>query len=157
MSQKDLDLARLDRLAWLLDSRFRIPFTQIRIGVDGLVGLVPLYGDAISFLISLGVIFYVAKMGVPRALLLRLCINSILDFIIGIIPFFGDVADIFMKSNLRNVAIARKYFEHPQREHRRTRVYIFGVIFAFAILFISSIAFVFWLGLKIFNLVQTLA
>ena len=43
-------VARLDKLATLLDIAFRIPFTKFRFGVDGLIGLAPGFGDVVSLI-----------------------------------------------------------------------------------------------------------
>jgi hypothetical protein len=100
-------LARLDRLAALLDSAFRIPGTRWRIGLDGLIGLLPGIGDALTFTIAAGIVGYAAGLGVRPAALCRMVVNLIVDFVIGSVPLLGDIFDVAFKANRRNVNLFR--------------------------------------------------
>jgi hypothetical protein len=117
-------LARVDRYAWLLDSRFRIPGTGIRIGVDGLVGLVPLLGDLVGMILSLAILYEAVRCGAGTGLLLRMAGNILLESVLGVVPLLGDAFDIYWRANLRNARLLRKHVEKrlqptPARRHRR--------------------------------------
>lgn len=101
-------LARLDRFGHLLDSAIRIPGTRWRIGLDGLLGLVPGVGDAAGFLLSAGIVVYAARLGARPGLLLRMSGNVLLDALLGSIPLVGDIFDFAWKTNRRNVTMLRK-------------------------------------------------
>lgn len=102
------ELARLDRLATLLDSRFRLPGTSIRFGLDSLVGLVPGVGDTLVAAPSVWMIWRGHAMGVSRWHLTRMAANLGIDYVIGAIPLIGDIFDVGFKANLRNLAILRE-------------------------------------------------
>ena len=104
------DLARLDTLATLLDNRFRIPGTNVRFGLDGLIGLVPYLGDVAGFAVS-GVLFSVMlKRGAGPLILLRMMGNFLLDAVVGTIPLLGDLFDFGFKANRRNVDLLKNYY-----------------------------------------------
>ena len=104
----DQQLAHLDFLADLLDSRFVIPGTDIRFGLDGVIGLIPGIGDVISALISLYLINQASKLGLSRWVKARMLWNVFLDTTVGAIPIAGDAFDVAFKSNRRNIALVRK-------------------------------------------------
>lgn len=99
----------LDRLAHWLDDRFAIPGTNIRIGLDGLLGLVPGIGDTATSLISLYLVIEARRIGVPRLIIARMLINVLLDWAIGLIPLVGDIFDIAYKANRRNIRLLKKH------------------------------------------------
>lgn len=105
------DIERLERLARLMDSRFRIPGTGIRFGLDSIVGLVPGLGDALTVLPALHILSEARRMAAPRALQARIVINIGIDFLIGTIPVLGDLFDVGFKANHRNVALLRRHLE----------------------------------------------
>lgn len=109
------EIARLEWLADLLDSRFRIPGTQIRFGLDPLVGLVPVAGDFIGLLVSLYIVVELADLGLPLFTKLRMLTNILLDFFIGSIPLVGDVLDVAIRVNRKNLALARRALERRGR------------------------------------------
>lgn len=109
-SGSDVDVARLDTLASFLDNRFRIPGTNIRFGLDGIIGLVPYVGDIAGFALS-GILFSVLlKRGAGPLTLLRMMGNFTLDALVGSIPFLGDLFDFSFKANRRNVDLLKKYY-----------------------------------------------
>jgi hypothetical protein len=111
-------LARLDKLATLLDVAFRIPFTKFRFGVDGLIGLAPGFGDVVTTGLSLWIVHEAYQLGVPRPVLLRMLGNVAIDGMIGAVPVAGDVFDVLWRGNKRNVRILREHFEREERGAR---------------------------------------
>jgi Domain of unknown function (DUF4112) len=100
--------ARLSRIRWLsylLDERFRIPGTRQRIGLDGLLGILPGIGDTVGALLSIYILFEAAQIGVPRSTLLRMIANIALDTVVGAIPVAGDIFDVAWKANKKNAAL----------------------------------------------------
>ncbi|RPJ77263.1 MAG: DUF4112 domain-containing protein [Acidobacteria bacterium] len=106
----------LQRWAGILDSAFRIPGTQIRFGLDALIGLVPGAGDAVAGLFSVAIVLQAARMHLPRIVIARMVLNSLLDLFVGAIPLVGDLFDVAWKANLRNVTLLDRHV----REGRRT-------------------------------------
>lgn len=105
----DRDFERLDRLATLLDNSIRIPGTRIRVGLDGLIGLVPGIGDSLMLLISLYVVLRARMLGAPLSIILQMLVNVALDFVVGSVPILGDIFDIAFKANIRNIDMLRDW------------------------------------------------
>src|SRR5437588_3507549 len=84
-------LEGLERLAWLMDRAIRIPGTPIRVGLDALLGLLPVGGDVLTGIIQVGIVlFAIAHYKVPRAIAARMAANVLLDTTVGAIPILGD-------------------------------------------------------------------
>ena len=111
-----IDIARLDHLAYWLDDRFRIPGTQIRMGLDGLIGLIPGVGDTVTMVPTFYVIWRAWRHGAPLGLVLKMLVNASIDWLIGLVPLVGDLLDIGFKANLRNVRLLRDYLH---RQHNQ--------------------------------------
>ncbi len=103
-------LRRLDRFAFILDEAVRIPGTGWRVGLDGLVGLVPVVGDAVSAVVAIYPLAEGWRHGVPKRVLARMLGNLGLDATVGAIPLLGDFFDMRFKSNRRNVELLRRHF-----------------------------------------------
>ena len=104
-------LKYLDTFSDLLDSRFRIPGTDIRFGLDFLIGLVPYAGDLLSFVFSGGLIIAMAKNGASGIVLLKMIWNIFLDTTVGSIPIIGDLFDLGYKSNRRNFNLLKEHYD----------------------------------------------
>jgi hypothetical protein len=102
-------LKNIERLAKLMDTAWGIPFTRWRFGLDSVLGLIPGAGDAVNLGVSLYTLLLARKLGAPNSLLLRMAGNAGIDFGIGSIPVFGDVFDMFFKSNMRNLKMLQTY------------------------------------------------
>jgi hypothetical protein len=110
-------LSRMRFLSRLLDEQFHIPGTRYRVGLDGLLGLLPGVGDTLGTLLSAYMLYEAIQLGVPRGMLLRMVANVGLDTVIGVIPVVGDVFDIAWKANKKNMALINDYLaqEHAYR------------------------------------------
>ena len=104
-------VARLEALAKLMDGAFVIPGTNIRMGLDGLIGLVPVAGDMVSGLISTYIIWEARQLGAPRWLIARMLANTLLDTTIGAVPVLGDAFDMMFRANMKNMALLRRHME----------------------------------------------
>ena len=108
------ELEEVERLARLMDTAFRVPVIGYRIGLDGLLGLVPGIGD-VATLLPAGYILYKArKMGVPNDVFLKMCANTGFDAALGSVPLLGDLFDVVFKANKRNVELLRQHLEQTQ-------------------------------------------
>jgi len=144
---------KLNRLAWLLDNTFRIPGTQIRFGLDGLIGLIPGIGDAAGAIISSHILTQAAQMGVPKSILLKMAFNIGFDAILGIIPVLGDISDFMWKANLRNVQLLNDYLEQPEKTVTYSRLFagLLGFVAFCGVVFIGMLGFLLirWLWLSV--------
>lgn len=114
----DERLKRLDKLAVVLDSRFTIPGTKIRFGLDALLGLAPGIGDAVGALISLWIVYSGWRMGATRATSFRMLGNVGLELVLGFVPIVGDLFDVVWRANNRNIELLRQELA-PDQEDRK--------------------------------------
>jgi hypothetical protein len=109
-------IARLDALASLLDSALVVPGTNIRFGLDAVVGLFPGVGDVVTTVLSLFILREAHQLGAPMHVLGRMLANIALDGLFGSIPLVGDAFDLVWRSNRRNMRLLQEWLE---RHHRR--------------------------------------
>jgi hypothetical protein len=107
-------LARIDTLATLLDTVFILPGTNVRFGLDALIGLVPGIGDAVTTAMSLYIVHEARQLGAPRYLLLRMLANVALDGIVGAVPVVGDAFDVMWRANGRNVHLLQDWLHRVE-------------------------------------------
>jgi hypothetical protein len=108
-------IARIDKLATLLDTRFVIPFTKFRFGADSLIGLAPGIGDAVTVALSLYIVYEAHRLGAPKTVLARMLGNVAIDGMFGVVPVAGDVFDVMFRANRRNVRILREHLDRVDR------------------------------------------
>lgn len=104
------ELLQAQKLANLTDTKIRIPFLGISLGLDFLIGLIPVIGDLIMVVVALRIVKLAQKIGVPSKLRALMYRHIGLDFLLGLIPLVGDVIDLFYKSNQKNVRIMEKWW-----------------------------------------------
>ena len=119
---------QLRNLAWLLDESIEIPGLRWRIGLDGLIGLIPGVGDLIATGLSAMIIRQAAILGVPRILLARMACNTLLDLILGAIPVVGDLFDFAWKANRRNANLALQHLHSPRRARNESWLTVGGML-----------------------------
>ena len=107
----DEAVTRLEALAKLMDDSLVIPGTNFRLGLDAIIGLVPVAGDVISGVISSYLIWEARRLGAPKWLIARMMANTFLDTTIGAIPLVGDAFDILFRGNMKNMALLRKHMD----------------------------------------------
>ncbi|MEM1262779.1 MAG: DUF4112 domain-containing protein [Pseudomonadota bacterium] len=147
-------IARLEQLAWLLDTSLPIPFTRFRAGLDAVLGLIPVVGDAAGALLSLGIVAGAYRLGVPWRVLVPMLGNVAIETIVGAIPLVGDLFDIGYKANRRNV---QRLIDHVERRSNRpTREWSTLGIIVVAILATAFVAGLVFVALLIWSVVTAL-
>jgi len=121
-------LAALARFAELLDSGIRIPGTQLRFGLDPLIGLIPGVGDAAGAVLAGWILVEAVRLGASRATLVRIAGNIALDAGLGAVPLIGDIFDFAWKANVRNVTLLERHLRDPARAMRADRSFVAFVI-----------------------------
>jgi len=97
-----------------LDSRFTIPGTKIKFGLDPVFSIFPAAGDLVTYIVSLAIIFTVKRNGASGELLMRMLINATVDVIFGSIPVLGTVFDVYYRSNEKNLKLLKEYYEEDK-------------------------------------------
>jgi hypothetical protein len=119
---------RIKRVTTMLDELVTVPGTSQRVGIDPLIGLIPVVGDAVAAGVGLWVIGEAARFGVPRIVLGRMVVNLLLDLAIGAIPLLGDLYDVAFRSNSRNLALFRRHALDPDSSTRREQGFFVGLL-----------------------------
>ena len=112
----------LERLSWLMDDLIRVPGIGWRVGLDAIVGLIPGFGDTATSLVSFYILAQAVRYGVPKVTLLRMGMNLGIDYLVGSLPFVGDVFDAWWKSNQRNVALLSQRATFSASEARKGEI-----------------------------------
>jgi len=131
-------LEGIERLAWIMDRALKIPGTPIRVGLDAILGLLPVGGDLLTGTIQAGIVLVaMGKYKVPKAVAARMAANVLLDIAVGSIPVVGDAFDVFFKANTKNL----KLLGDVQRQRAARQPVATG----------SSVGFLVLLGLLMFG------
>jgi Domain of unknown function (DUF4112) len=143
----------LERLGWLMDDLFRIPVLGWRFGLDALIGLVPGLGDTTTTLVSFYILAAAVRYRVPKITMLRMGLNIAIDYLFGSLPFVGDVADAWFKSNQKNLDLLRKRATVSAEQAGKARIsdwlFVGGIFVGLTALAFASAAISFYLLLRI--------
>jgi hypothetical protein len=135
----------LDHIAAILDDMFRIPGTQIRFGLDALIGWVPGIGDALAGMASFLIVFAAWRRGVQAITLVRMIANVLLETTLGAIPVAGDVFHVFWKANRRNYKLLIREREQPGANAKRDWLFLTLILFAALSAVAIPIAILIWI------------
>lgn len=146
-------LARLRGLSRLLDSSFRIPLINYRIGLDPILGLIPGVGDAITLLPAGYIIFEAYRLGTPSGTLVRMLANVGLETLVGTVPLVGDIFDATFKANTRNLALLEHYLgplaDRPLAKPQRRGILWF--LIGLLLLCAAGVVLTIWVGVWLFR------
>jgi hypothetical protein len=135
-------LAEVEALAWLLDNSIPVPGTGgRRLGIDGIIGLIPGVGDVVGGLIGLYVVWRGSRMGLPGVVVARMLFTALIDMTLGAIPIVGDAFDLWFKASTRNLSIMRRHLQEPDRSTRDDWLAVLLVVGAA----VAVLAFIGWL------------
>jgi len=106
----------IERVTDLMDRAIRIPGTQIRFGLDPIIGFIfPEGGDVIGAIVSAWMILASVRYGLPKGVIARMVFNVALDYLIGSVPLIGDLFDFAWKSNTKNLELLKQHGRGPGR------------------------------------------
>jgi hypothetical protein len=105
----------IERVSKVMDSAIKLPLIG-GVGLDALLGLVPVAGDAASAAVSVSLIAKSVRYGIPREIITKMLANVLVDLLLGAVPLFGDLADMWFKANERNVALLKEYLGDEARD-----------------------------------------
>lgn len=111
--------ARVEAMELLLERSFRIPGVNVPVGLDALIGLVPVLGDVVATALGAYIVWEARNLGLSKWQLTRMGANVAFDTLLGLVPVVGDAADFLFRSNTRNLRIIKK---HLDKHHPETRV-----------------------------------
>jgi len=147
-------LATLRRISELLDSAFVIPGTSYRIGLDPIIGLIPMVGDLASPIFTIALLWQAYDLGIPKVVQLRMIFNAATDALVGAIPVAGDLFDFGWKSNQWNLALLELHAY--EERHAAMGDWVFVLAMIALLLAIAALPFILagwalsWLGAHLF-------
>lgn len=110
---------RVEVMEKLLERSFTIPGTKVPVGLDSIIGLIPVIGDVITAAMGAYIVWEARNLGLSKFKLFRMAVNVAIDTLLGAVPLVGDAFDFFWRSNSRNLRIIRK---HLDKYHPSTRI-----------------------------------
>ena len=139
-------LAVLRRVSGMLDSAMLVPGTNIRFGLDPILGLIPGLGDLVSPLFTIGILWQARDLSIPKVVQLRMIFNVAIDTLIGVVPVVGDLFDVAWKANDMNMTLLER---HAYEEHHASRgdwVFVSMMIVILVLIAVTPILVIGWLG-----------
>lgn len=119
---------RIGRVTHALDELIAVPGTRVRVGLDPVIGLIPVVGDAVGAIMGVWVIAEAARFGIPRLVLVRMAVNLAVDLAIGAIPLLGDIFDFAFRSNSANLELFRRHALDPGASTRGEQTFFVGLL-----------------------------
>jgi hypothetical protein len=138
MERRKPDLEWIESLSVWMDSKFRLPGTDIRFGLDPLIGLIPYAGEVTTFIISSALVLSMAKFGVSRKVVILMVANVLLDAFIGSIPIIGNIFDFTYRANQKNIRLLKKHYNEGKYQGSGNGIITFVFIVLFAGLFLLA-------------------
>jgi hypothetical protein len=133
-----------DLLARILDTAIPIPGTRFSIGLDPLLGLIPGVGDALAGMVGTSILFIAARLNVPRIVMVRMCLNLLLNGVLGAVPGLGDAFSVWFQSNARNAALLRRVSSSPRASTATDWAFVLGLLLGTLLILLAAIAAVLW-------------
>jgi len=121
-------LRRLRQLSRLLDNVITIPGTQVGVGLDPILGLLPIAGDFLGFMLSCYIVVEATRLGISRATLGRMIFNIMVDGVVGSFPILGDLFDFAWKANSLNIQLLEANLKFPSQSQKADRLFIFALM-----------------------------
>jgi hypothetical protein len=138
-------LSALRRWAVLLDSAFRVPGTNIRFGLDAIVGLIPGIGDISTPVFAALLIVQGVRMRLPLVVQGRMVFNAAIDMLVGLVPILGDLVDVGWKANLRNLALLERHARPGVTPRRGDYLFVGICLGLLAMIAILPVVLIIWL------------
>ena len=136
----------VERIASVMDDKFRIPGTNFRFGLDPVLNLIPFAGDVSGFLVSAALLYVMAKNGVSRKVLILMAINISVDAAIGAIPLLGQISDFYIKANTRNIKLLKEHYQ--EGKHTGSGNGIIAILLIVLLIVISVILYLSYIALR---------
>lgn len=144
---------KLKTLATYLDAQFQLPF-GIKIGWDGIIGLIPGLGDLVTNTFSFYIVLKATTLGCSFSVVLRMLLNILIDNLVDVFPVIGVVLDFAWKSNLKNVQLLENYLHNPDHTRRVSKAIIISFVLLIFTLIMASVFLAGYLFILLFQYLQ---
>jgi hypothetical protein len=137
----------------LLDTRYTIPGTTIRFGLDPILSLIPGLGDLASPAFTIALLVQGLRQRVPRVVMIRMVLNALIDALIGMVPVAGNVGDIFWRANTMNLALLERHAQPGRRPAAGDVAFVWIVVILFALAVLVPALLTLWLATVLWRVV----
>jgi hypothetical protein len=132
------DLRDIAKVVKLMESSFRIPFTNRTFGLEPIIGLVPVIGDSLGFIITSWIMVTLLKNGASGKVIAKMFVNIFIDLALAFMPVLGNIIDFFFKTNQRNLSLAVEHYQYGTNQGSAKSV-ILPIILGLSIMFITML------------------
>ncbi len=150
---------QLEWLVRLMDSLFLVPGTNIRFGLDAVLGLIPALGDTATSIVSLYILQSASRQGVSRLTMTRMVANVAIDYVVGSVPVLGDVFDVYWKANQKNLELMKAHTSSNSAVRRQVRssdrVFLAGLASVLGVFIVGSLVIAYLIASWIISLIST--
>jgi hypothetical protein len=133
-------LQKLRKISDLWDRSLSVPGTNFKVGLESLVGLLPVGGDVIGILLSVYILFQAIQFRLPPSILFRMLFNILLDGVVGSVPIVGDIFDTTWKANTKNVNLLEAHIREPIKSQKTNKWFLLAFFGAIALVVVSLIS-----------------
>ena len=142
------ELAYISKIVRLMDSSIKIPGTNRTIGLDPIIGLVPVLGELVDFLVSAGIMLALVRNGASGRVVAKMLMNVGIDVLLMMVPVLGNVIDFVFKANQRNLKLAVEHFEEGKHQGSAWPI-VLPVVGALLVMMVAMLAVSIWLFITI--------
>ncbi len=136
----------LDLLSRVLDTWFRVPGTNVRFGLDGIVGFIPGIGDAVGGLASCIIVLAAYFRGAPLVTIARMVANVGVEVVVGMVPLLGNLFDIGWRANRRNYHLLERALSTGRRDTWRDWLFMGALGLGLMVLALIPFVLLTWLS-----------
>ena len=133
------DFKNIAKVVKLMESSFKIPFTNMTFGLEPIIGLVPVLGDALGFIITSWIMISLLRNGASGKVIVKMFFNIFIDLALTFMPFLGNILDFFFKTNQRNLTLAIEHYQYGKNQGSAKSV-LLPVIIGLGLIFLTMIA-----------------
>ena len=134
------ELQQIARLSKLMDSSIAIPIINKRIGLEPIIGLIPVAGDVVGFAISTWIMTVLIRNNGSGKVMAKMSLNILVDLILSFVPILGNILDFFVKTNQKNLNLALEHYQYGKNQGSAWSV-IVPFVAALSIAFLVMISF----------------
>jgi hypothetical protein len=145
------DLRDIAKVVKLMESSFRIPFTNRTFGLEPIIGLVPVIGDSIGFIVTSWIMVTLLRNGASGKVIAKMFINIFIDLALAFMPVLGNIIDFFFKTNQRNLVLAVEHYQYGKNQGSAKSV-LLPIILGLSIMFITMLVGTIFLVIYFFQL-----
>ena len=145
------DLRDIAKVVKLMESSFRIPFTNRTFGLEPIIGLVPVIGDSFGFIITSWIMITLLKNGASGKVIAKMFVNIFIDLALAFMPVLGNIIDFFFKTNQRNLSLAVEHYQYGTNQGSAKSV-ILPIILGLSVMFITMLVGTIFLVIYFFQL-----